>query len=95
VGLFLRVNDNTLLIPSGFADTKTKKLKEYLNVKKIMYVSIAGTRLIGPMSVMNNNGMLLPWTASDEELQFLKQTGLNVERLEVSLLQLELNSSQR
>ncbi len=82
VGLFLRVNDNTLLIPSGFADTKTKKLKEYLNVKKIMYVSIAGTRLIGPMSVMNNNGMLLPWTASDEELQFLKQTGLNVERLE-------------
>ena len=82
VGLFLRVNDNTLLIPSGFADTKTKKLKDYLNVKKIMHVSIAGTRLIGPMSIMNNNGMLLPWTASDEELQFLKQTGLNVERLE-------------
>jgi translation initiation factor 6 len=82
VGLFLRANDNTLLIPFGFADTKTKKLKEYLNVKKIMHVSIAGTRLIGPMSVMNNNGMLLPWTASDEELQFLKQTGLNVERLE-------------
>jgi len=82
VGLFLRVNDNTLLIPSGFADTKTKKLKEYLNVKKIMHVSIAGTRLIGPMSVMNNNGMILPSTASDEEIQILKQTGLNVERLE-------------
>ena len=47
-----------------------------------MHVSIAGTRLIGPMSVMNNNGMLLPWTASDEEIQILKQTGLNVERLE-------------
>ena len=82
VGLFLRANDNTLLIPFGFADTKTKKLKEYLNVKKIMHVSIAGTRLIGPMSVMNNNGMLLPSTASDEEIQILKQTGLNVERLE-------------
>lgn len=82
VGLFVRANDNTLLIPFGFADTKTKKLKEYLNVKKIMHVSIAGTRLIGPMSVMNNNGMLLPSTASDEEIQILKQTGLNVERLE-------------
>lgn len=82
VGLFLRANDNTLLIPFGFADTKTKKLKEYLNIKKIMHVSIAGTRLIGPMSVMNNNGMLLPSTASDEEIQILKQTGLNVERLE-------------
>ena len=82
VGLFLRANDNTLLIPFGFADTKTKKLKEYLNVKKIMHVSIAGTRLIGPMTVMNNNGMLLPSTASDEEIQILKQTGLNVERLQ-------------
>ena len=82
VGLFVRANDNTLLIPFGFADTKTKKLKEYLNVKKIMHVSIAGTRLIGPMTVMNNNGMLLPSTASDEEIQILKQTGLNVERLQ-------------
>ena len=82
VGLFLRANDNTLLIPFGFADTKTKKLKEYLNVKKIIHVSIAGTRLIGPMTVMNNNGMLLPSTASDEEIQILRQTGLNVERLQ-------------
>ncbi len=82
VGLFLRANDNTLLIPFGFADTKTKKIKEYLNVKKIMHVSIAGTRLIGPMTVMNNNGMLLPSTASDEEIQILRQTGLNVERLQ-------------
>jgi len=82
VGLFLRANDNTLLIPFGFADTKTKKLKEYLNVKKIIHVSIAGTRLIGPMTVMNNNGILLPSTASDEEIQILRQTGLNVERLQ-------------
>ncbi|MGI0022679.1 MAG: translation initiation factor IF-6 [Nitrososphaeraceae archaeon] len=82
VGLFLRANDNTLLIPFGFADTKTKKIKEYLNIKKIMHVSIAGTRLIGPMTVMNNNGMLLPSTASDEEIQILRQTGLNVERLQ-------------
>ncbi|HSA73712.1 MAG TPA: translation initiation factor IF-6 [Nitrososphaeraceae archaeon] len=82
VGLFLRANDNTLLLPFGFADTKTKKLQEYLNVKKIIHVSIAGTRLIGPMTVMNNNGMLLPSTASDEEIRILKQTGLNVERLQ-------------
>jgi len=81
VGLFTRTNDNTLLLPFGFADTKTKKLKEYLDVKEIIHVSIAGTRLIGPMTVMNNNGILLPSTVSDEEIQILKQTGLNVERL--------------
>jgi translation initiation factor 6 len=36
---------------------------------------------MGPMTVMNNNGILLPSTVSDEEIQILKQTGLNVERL--------------
>lgn len=81
MGLFTRTNDNTLLLPFGFADTKTNKLKEYLDVEKILHVSVAGTRLIGPMTVMNNNGILLPSTVSDEEIQILKQTGLNVERL--------------
>jgi len=81
VGLFTRTNDKTLLLPFGFAETKTKKLKEYLNVEEIVHVSIAGTRLIGPMTVMNNNGILLPSTVSDDEIQILKQTGLNVERL--------------
>lgn len=81
VGLFLRTNNDTLLLPFGFAETKAKKLKEYLDIEKIVHVSIAGTRLIGPMSVMNNNGILLPYTVSDDEIRNLKQTGLNVDRL--------------
>lgn len=81
VGLFLRTNNDTLLLPFGFAETKAKKLKEYLDVEKIIHVSIAGTRLIGPMTVMNNNGILLPYTVSDDEIRNLKQTGLNVDRL--------------
>ena len=81
MGLFLRTNDDTLLLPFGFAETKAKKIKQYLDVEKIIHVSIAGTRLIGPMTVMNNNGILLPATVSDDEIRILKQTGLNVERL--------------
>ena len=81
VGLFLRTNNDTLLLPFGFAETKAKKLKEYLDIEKIVHVSIAGTRLIGPMTVMNNNGILLPATVSDDEIRILKQTGLNVDRL--------------
>ena len=81
VGLFSRTNNDTLLLPFGFAETKAKKLKEYLDVEKIIHVSIAGTRLIGPMTVMNNNGILLPYTVSDDEIRILKQTGLNVDRL--------------
>ena len=81
VGLFVRTNNDTLLLPFGFAETKAKKLKEYLYVEKIIHVSIAGTRLIGPMTVMNNNGILLPYTVSDDEIRILKQTGLNVDRV--------------
>ncbi len=81
VGLFVRTNDQTLLLPFGFAESKTKKLKEYLAVENIIHASVAGTRLIGPMTVMNNNGILLPSTVSDEEIRILKKTGLNVERL--------------
>ena len=69
-------------MPFGFAETKTAKLMQYLQVEGKVYVSIAGTRLIGPMTVMNNNGILVPSIASDEEIQILRRaSGLNVERL--------------
>ena len=82
IGIFAKANDSTLLVPYGFAETKTKKLAEYLQAKEV-YTSVAGTRLIGPMTVMNNNGILLPSIASDEEVQSLQEsTGLNVERFQ-------------
>ena len=69
-------------MPFGFAETKTAKLMQYLQVEGKVYVSIAGTRLIGPMTAMNNNGILVPSIASDEEIQILRRaSGLNVERL--------------
>ncbi len=81
IGIFVRANDSVMLIPQGFAETKSDKLAEYLQVRPVQ-TSIAGTRLIGPMSVMNNNGILLPWLADDEEVAWLRQsTGLRVERL--------------
>ena len=81
IGIFVKANDSIVLVPYGFAETKTAKLAEYLQVKEL-YTSVAGTRLLGPMTVMNNNGILLPSIASDEELKMLKQVSkLNVERL--------------
>lgn len=81
IGIFVRANDSVMLMPQGFAETKGDKLADYLQVQPIM-TSIAGTRLIGPMLVMNNNGILLPSLAEDEEVDWLRQsTGLNVERL--------------
>jgi translation initiation factor 6 len=82
IGLFVKSNNTILSVPFGFAETKAKKLKDYLNVDNMFYASVSGTRLIGPMSVMNNNGIILPSTASEEELQLFKQESkLNVDRL--------------
>ena len=39
----------------------------------IMYTSIANTRLIGALSVMNNKGILLTKTAYQNEYDFLKK----------------------
>ncbi len=85
VGIFAKSNDSIVLLPYGYAETKSKKLVDYLEVEPI-FVSIAGNRLIGPMVVLNNNGMILPSLASDDEITYLKQvTGLNVARLDSKL----------
>jgi translation initiation factor 6 len=82
VGIFAKSNDSIVLLPYGYAETKSKKLIDYLQVEPI-FVSIAGNRLIGPMVVLNNKGMILPSLASDDEITYLKQmTGLNIARLE-------------
>jgi translation initiation factor 6 len=82
IGLFARANDRIIITPLGFAETKRNRLKEYLEVEKQVSGSIAGTRLIGAMAVMNNNGILVPSIASHEEIQILKEaSGLNVESL--------------
>jgi translation initiation factor 6 len=81
IGLFAKTNDRIIIVPFGFAKTKTAKLMEYLGVEEELYTSVANTRLIGPMTAMNNNGILVPSIATDEEILILKGTGLNVDRL--------------
>ena len=72
IGVYISVNDSTILLPMGFAKTKAEKLSKYLEVDYI-YTSIANTRLIGALCVMNNNGILLPKTAFENEYDFLKK----------------------
>ena len=81
LGIYISVNDNTILIPMGFAQSKAEKLAKYLNAD-YLYTSIANTRLIGALSIMNNNGILLPKTAFLNEFDFLKKET----KLEVGVL---------
>ena len=72
IGVYISVNDKIGLVPMGFAETKSDKLAGYLDIE-ILHTAVANTRLIGALSVMNNNGILLPTTAYQNEYDYLKE----------------------
>src|SRR5437867_11917776 len=50
-GSFAKTNDTLIIVPFIYALTKTYKLIEFLKVEGQLNISVAGTRLIGPMTV--------------------------------------------
>ena len=87
IGVYISVNDTIGLVPMGFAETKAKKLEDYLNIE-VIYTAVANTRLIGSLSVMNNKGFLLPSTAYQDEFDYLK----NETDLEIGVLDTKFNA---
>lgn len=72
IGIYINTNDEFVLLPMGFAQTKAEKLAEYLKTQ-VVYCAVANTRLLGALMVMNNRGILLPKTAYMDEYEFLKK----------------------
>ena len=82
VGIYTKVNDDFVFVPNGFAATKAKNLAEFLKTDYI-FTSVANTRLLGPLMVINNKGIILPSSVLDDEVTHLKKsTGLNVSILD-------------
>ncbi len=82
IGIFLRTNDNFCLVPRGLAPTKSDKIAALLQ-NQVVQISVAGSRLLGPLVVMNNKGIIVSRLADDEEIIVLRNaTGLKVERLD-------------
>lgn len=80
IGIFLRANDRFLFAPKGIASTKSRMLAENLGVSPV-FVSVEGTRLLGPLMALNNKGIVLSRLVEDYEVRELaSQTGLRVER---------------
>ena len=78
LGVYISVNDSTVLVPMGYTKSKAEKLAKYFDAE-LLFTSIANTRLIGALSVMNNKGILLPKTAYQNEYDLLKkETDLEV-----------------
>ena len=85
IGIFLKANDKFLFVPKGFANSKVEKLEGFLDIKSVN-TSIANTRLLGPLMVVNNQGIIVPRITEDEEVRDLKiATGMNVAKLDTKL----------
>jgi translation initiation factor 6 len=82
VGIYTKCNDSFVFIPNGFATTKAENLRDFLKTEYV-FASVANTRLLGVLMVVNNNGLLLPRNSLEEEIIHLKKsTGLNVDILD-------------
>lgn len=82
IGLYTKVNDHFVFVPNGFAKTKAENLARFLDTDYI-FASVANTRLLGALMVVNNHGILLPSNSSEYEIEYLrKNTTLNVEILD-------------
>jgi len=82
IGVFLKGNDKYLLVPKGLAQTKSDKLCASLQVTAVP-TSIGESRLLGALSAMNSNGILVSRLAEENEMNEIgAATGLNVSRLE-------------
>ncbi|MFQ6011393.1 MAG: translation initiation factor IF-6 [Nitrososphaerales archaeon] len=83
VGVYLRANEDFILVPMGLARSKIVKLEANLEVRALT-TSVGGSRLLGPMLAMNSHGIILSKIASDQEVKDLrKHTGLEVERIDM------------
>ena len=81
IGIYGRATDERVFVPRGYAETKTARLEECLGAEALAS-SVANTRLLGPLMVANNHGLLLPHTVSDLEVaHYRKHSGLCVEVL--------------
>jgi translation initiation factor 6 len=81
IGIFARTNDEFVVLPTGLAPTKTRKISSMLSVSPIK-TSIVGSRLLGPLMAMNNLGAVVSRLAENEEIAYFeKETGLCVVRL--------------
>ncbi|MGQ9551058.1 MAG: translation initiation factor IF-6 [Candidatus Bathycorpusculaceae bacterium] len=71
LGMYSLVTDEIVLIPKVVTTRKAERLAEWLKVKLIQ-TSIGGSVLIGALACANSNGILLPHSIREEELNAIR-----------------------
>jgi translation initiation factor 6 len=74
IGVFLRVTEKFLIVPSQIPETKVKKLEEWFKTE-VIRTNIGGSVLLGPLICANSRGLVLPRYVWQEEVESLKSLG--------------------
>ena len=75
IGVYSLTTENAVAIPVMVPKKKAQEFADWLKVK-LIYTSISGSVLIGALACANSNGMLLPQSVRDEELEHIKSVYL-------------------
>ncbi|KAI9017115.1 eukaryotic translation initiation factor 6 [Gaertneriomyces sp. JEL0708] len=75
IGVFSRLTNSYALVAVGGSENFYSVFEsELADVIPVVHTSIAGTRIIGRLSVGNKHGLLLPNSTTDQELQHIRNT---------------------
>lgn len=81
IGIFFRANNKSVLSPPGLASSKISQITKHLKVSNTT-LTIGGSTLLGVLTMMNSNGIIVSKLIEDFEEEILKnETGLSVQRL--------------
>ena len=89
VGVFARLTNSYAIVAVGASENFYSVFESELqDVIPICHATIAGTRIVGRLTVGNKNGLLVPTTTTDQELQHLRNTlpdAVKIQRIEERL----------
>ncbi|KAI2810552.1 hypothetical protein RDWZM_002500 [Blomia tropicalis] len=89
IGVFSKLTNSYCLVAIGGSENFYSVFESELSeIVPVIHASIAGCRIIGRMTVANRNGLLVPNTTTDQELQHLRNSlpdNVHVQRVEERL----------
>jgi len=75
IGVFARLTNSYCLVTvGGSANFYATFETELGDLMPVVHCTIAGTRLVGRLTVGNRHGLLVPMTTTDQELQHLRNS---------------------
>jgi len=72
IGAFCQTNNHIALVPFDAPDKVGNLILEILDVAQVIKCKVGGSRAIGILTSMNDNGLLLPSIITSEELEYIK-----------------------